>query len=62
VSHPYSAGVKAYQKAERDFDYFATNALVTIPEAVKRISRATSLVQANSFYVNRTSLACCWLC
>jgi hypothetical protein len=55
MSHPYGAGVQAYQKAERDFDYFATNALASIPEAVKRISRAASIEQANSFLVQRTS-------
>jgi hypothetical protein len=55
MTHPYNSGMQAYQTAAEDFDYFATNALASIPETLKRIPRATALEQANSFLVKRTS-------
>jgi hypothetical protein len=55
MSHPYNAGVQAYRKAADEFDYFATNALASIPDILKRIPRAAALEQANAFLVRRTS-------
>lgn len=55
MTHPYSASVQAYRKAADDFDYFATNALASIPETLKRIPRAAPLERANGFLVFRTS-------
>jgi hypothetical protein len=57
MTHPYNASVQAYGKATEAFDYFATNALASTPETLKRIPSASALEQANSFLVARTSPA-----
>ena len=55
TSNPYRAGMIAYQKAAKNFDCFAINALASIPNILKRIPRATALERANAFHVLRTS-------
>jgi hypothetical protein len=55
MAHPYNAGVQAYQKAADEFDYFAINALASIPGILKTIPRSAALERANAFLVQRPS-------
>lgn len=55
TSHPYRAKHVAYDKAAEEFDYFAINALVTIPQLLQNNPRSVALEEAHSFLVQRTS-------
>ena len=55
MTHPYQAGVQGYRQAENDFDYFATNALASIPEILNQLPRAGALDKANGFLVQQAT-------
>jgi hypothetical protein len=55
MKHPYQAGIQGYWQAEKDFDNFATNALVSIPEILNKLPRAGALQKANGFLVRKAT-------